>query len=342
VSGISTVVGQIIKNSRFEFVHFAVGRRDGEKLGLRWATKQISLLKDFRCAVGSEKIGLAHLNTSFNPLSILRDFALAKLAARAKKPILLHVHGGKFLAREFENKQLAQIAEQTARLAQVLIVLSDLEREIIEKRWQNLNVAVLPNAVEMPVASFAPRNNPKPFVLFLGRLHESKGLREIVAACRKLKLAGFDFAFRAFGAGESENRFVAEMTDVLGRDFYFGGVAAGNLKEKEFSQADIFVLPSRYGEGLPLALLEAMAHGCICIATEMASLASVIENNSNGFLIEPQNAAQLAQTLQFLFENRAAWENLRENARRTIAAKFRLNDYIRNLEQIYYREIAGS
>ncbi len=112
VSGISSVVRQIIKHSRFDFYHFQAGRKDGEKADSSWIFKQFSSIPQFYRKISGEKIDIVHINTALNPLSILRDAAFVKMARLAKRPILLHLHGGKFLAQEFDNGFLARISEK--------------------------------------------------------------------------------------------------------------------------------------------------------------------------------------------------------------------------------------
>ena len=335
VSGISSVVRQIIENSRYDFYHFKAGRKDGEKADAGWICKQILTVPGFYRKINREKVDTVHINTALNPLSILRDAAFVKMARLAKCPILLHLHGGKFLAREFDNKFFARISEKMLKTASVVVVLSELEKEIIEKRWQNLNARVLENAVAVSEKQFNKQNSSEKTIIFLGRLHESKGLNEIVQACRTLKSENFEFRFNCFGAGELREFFAAEMTEILGDKFYYGGVISGAEKEKALNDADIFLLPSRYGEGLPMAMLEAMAAGCVVVVSEMASVGAVVKDGENGFTVEPNNVTQLIEKLKLLLSNEKDLKFLSQNARATIAEKFDLKTYIQELEDIY-------
>lgn len=341
VSGISTVVRHIVERGKDEFVHFQAGRRDDAAGKFRWIKAQIFLAPRFFQKIKSEKIRLIHINTALNPLSIFRDYALVKTARLAKSRIVLHLHGGEFLAREFTSGWLKTLAEKMLRGANAVVVLSELERRIVERRWKNLNVKVLENAVALDEVlerkKEAAEENLKT-ILFLGRLHESKGLPEIVEACRVLR--DENFRVRCFGAGEMRDFFTAEMSRILGENFYYGGVASGAEKWKQFAQSDIFLLPSRYGEGLPMAMLEAMAAGCVVVAADVASIRAVVRSGENGFLVEPYNAAQVAERLKFLLSDKADWKLLRENARRTIEEKFAIDDYMKKLERIYL-EAAG-
>lgn len=335
VSGISSVVRQIVEYGGFDYTHFRAGRQDNETTNAGWFLKQFALPLAFGTEISRRRIDVVHINTALNPLSILRDLALVKAARSKNRPVLLHVHGGRFLAREFENKILAGIAGKMLRAASAVAVLSGLERDILRRRDPHLQIRVLENAVPLDKAKKPARRSDKKTIIFLGRLHEAKGLNEIVEACRVLKRENFDFRFLCYGAGAGKELFTTEMSTLLGDDFFYGGVAAGEAKWQALAASDIFLLPSRYGEGLPMAMLEAMAAGCAVIVSEMASIGAVVRDGENGFLIEPGSAAGLTGKLKMLLTERVDQKSLTENAVRTIRERFALDDYIEKLENIY-------
>ena len=342
VSGISTLVRQIIKRGQSRFYHFEAGRRDGEQINAGWIFRQTLLTPRFLSATRREKIDLAHINTTLVPLSIVRDAALVLAARTAKLPILLHLHGGRFLMEDFDNRILANITEKMFRAADKIVVLSEYEKVSLERRWENLPVEVLPNAVEIDEVPLIERESEsEKTIIYLGRMHESKGLFEVIEACRILKNENFQFNFRCFGAGALKDFFVREMSKILGSKFYFGGVIAGAEKWEELAKSDIFLLPSRYGEGLPMAMLEAMAANCVVVAADVASVRAVISDGENGLMVKPYNTSQIIEKLKFLLSDRADWKKLQRNARATVESKFAIGDYVEKLEKIYAEIAAG-
>ena len=334
VSGISSVVAQIIERSRNEFYHFTAGRQDGAKIGFGWIFKQIFIAPRFFRQIRRENIEIVHINTALAPFSIVRDAILTRTAKFAKRPVLLHLHGGKFFTQDFSNFFLKRLTEKMLRGANVILVLSETERNFIEKHWQNLDVRVLENAVSIEDFEIAKCESDEKTIIFLGRLHEDKGLREIIETCRILKEENFNFRFKCFGTGDAKDFFVAEMREILGEKFFYGGVVSGAEKQKELAASDIFLLPSRY-EGLPVAMLEAMANFCVPIVSNVGSIGAVIEDDVNGFLIEPQNIPQIVEKLRMVLSNKINLENLRKNARKTVEERFNLSDYIEKLDKIY-------
>ena len=201
VSGISTLVREIIEHGNQEFYHFQAGRRDDENINLRWIFEQIFLTPRFVWTLYREKIDLVHINTALVPLSIIRDAALTFAARLANRPVLIHPNGGRFLMEDFTNRPLAWTTEKMFRAAGKVLVLSEHERASVTSRWRNLDVRILPNAIATGEVPNVERDlKGEKTIIFLGRLHESKGLHEIIEACRVLKNENFNFKFNCFGA----------------------------------------------------------------------------------------------------------------------------------------------
>jgi glycosyltransferase involved in cell wall biosynthesis len=340
VSGISTIVRQIIDHGSFEYVHFAAGRRDGEKAGAIWLIKQAILPLRFFWRCLTVKPGAAHINTALTDLSIWRDAALVLAAKLAGRKVVLSIHGGKYLMNPFTGARVEKVTGRMLRRASVVVVYSDLEKTEVLKRWPDLKVEVLANAIpfaDVPSSDRAKRDNAKPVLIFFGRFHESKGLHEVIDAARILNDEGYDFQFNAYGEGAEKEFFLSGMRAGLGGKFHYGGIIAGKEKWRRLAEADIFVLPSRYGEGLPMAMLEAMAVGCVVVVADVASVAAVVTDGENGYVVEPKNLDQLVSKLKMLLDNKAGWKPVQEKAVATVKERFAIADYIEKLERIYQK-----
>jgi glycosyltransferase involved in cell wall biosynthesis len=338
VSGISTMISSVIANSDCKFSHFAAGRKDGEKTGLKWLVAQSQLPFSFRRAIANSRPDVIHINTSLEPRSIVRDAILARLAK--KYPLIVHVHGGRFALDQTPPPWINLVANDLLRSARRVVVLSDEEAESISKRIPGIEVRVLPNAIATDAFPETDRPRGTKSITYLGRLTEAKGLSEIVETCRLLKGQGFKFKFVAYGAGPDQNEFIRRMTSVLGQDFRYGGIVAGAEKIKALSTADVFLMPSRF-EGLSLALLEAMAAGCVPVVSARGSIPSVVEDGRNGFLVDPGDITQIVGRLKFLLsEGETGWQEYRQNARETVRTEFDLKNYVLKLNEIYSETLA--
>ncbi|MEO6333779.1 MAG: glycosyltransferase family 4 protein [Pyrinomonadaceae bacterium] len=338
VSGISTIIANILGHSGCEFVHFKAGRKDGEKFGAPWLASQLRLPFAFRQVIARSSPQIVHINTAFEPRAIIRDLVLSRLAG--KRPIVLHVHGGRFVMEDFPNPVLASLARTLLRSATRVIALGEDEAARLVQLAPGIKTTVLPNAVVTRDFPDADRASGTKNILYLGRLQEAKGLSEMVEAARLLAGQGFKFKFSCFGTGPDEREFIRRMTAALGDNFHYGGVIAGAEKVRALNAADIFLMPSR-SEGLPLALLEAMAAGCVPVVSNKGSIPSVVEDGRNGFLVDPGDIMQIVGKLKFLLsEGETGWNQYRRNARETIRTHHDIDNYSEKLKDLY-TEISG-
>lgn len=98
--------------------------------------------------------------------------------------------------------------------------------------------------------------------------------------------------------------------------------------------ADLFVNPSEV-EGLPLAVLEAMALERPVVATAVGGVPTIVINEETGLLVEPGDPSALAKGIEQLLDNRAAAERMARNARSLVESQFGLGNMIEETESIY-------
>src|SRR5690606_29360294 len=104
---------------------------------------------------------------------------------------------------------------------------------------------------------------------------------------------------------------------------------------KAFKDADFFLLPSRYGEGLPMALLEAMASGLVPIVTDDASMKFVVHPFYNGIRVEKRNASDIAEKILGILDSPVTVTTLQRKAVETVKESYDIQVYISKLNVIY-------
>lgn len=97
---------------------------------------------------------------------------------------------------------------------------------------------------------------------------------------------------------------------------------------------DLFVLPSRF-EGLPMVLLEAMAAGQACIATNVSGNPELIAHNERGVLVAPNQPLQLATALRELLTDQPRRERLGRAAQRFIQQNFTSERLSREYQDLF-------
>lgn len=339
VSGISSVVRVILGTEGFKFAHFQVGSQDSERKNLAWVLSQLSMYAKLPVFLLKNRVSLLHLNTALNPMSIWRDLLIALIARLSGARVLVHLHGGKYLADECHSCIVRLGIRALLGLGTGVAVLSEAEVDIVRLRGYSdgVGVSVLTNSIDLSeVPDIEPEErHGKLRLIFLGRFHESKGLAEIVEAARVLKARSVPFSIRAYGSGPEQEPFCRAMTELLGEDFSFGGVVFGKAKWDALMYSDVFLLPSRHGEGLPMAMLEAMAVGLCVVVTDLASIASVVTSGRNGIIVEKENAGALAAAIEALSVDRAAGVRMAVEAKRIVRSKFSAGEYREKVSELY-------
>lgn len=336
VNGISTVVNGIIANSGHRFFHYRLGRNDNQREGIGWVWGLARQLLGFPVFLLRHRIQVVHQNFPFDAKGILRESVVTSFSRLLRVPVLLHIHGGAFLMNGCPNPVLRRLAAFMLRHSQAVIVLSEVERESLFRNYGVGNGTVLSNAVEIPAA---PQSRDVPAdgkltLLFLGRMHESKGVEDLVDALRVLYPAK-PFRFVACGAGPLESFFVENCRMIMGPDFEFCGIVSGAEKLAIINRAHIFVLPSRYGEGLPMALLETMAHGLVPVVTDDASMKVVVQPDTNGMRVAKRDPVDLVEKIAALLGSPELMARLSTEAQRTVRAGYGIDEYVSRLEVLY-------
>ncbi|MCS2154930.1 colanic acid biosynthesis glycosyltransferase WcaL [Scandinavium goeteborgense] len=140
-------------------------------------------------------------------------------------------------------------------------------------------------------------------IISVARLTEKKGLHVAIEACRQLKQRGVRFHYRILGIGPWERRLRTlieqyQLEDVI----EMPGFKPSHEVKAMLDEADVFLLPSITGadgdmEGIPVALMEAMAVGIPVVSTVHSGIPELIDAGESGWLVPENDAASLADRL---------------------------------------------
>lgn len=169
-----------------------------------------------------------------------------------------------------------------------------------------------------------------------------KGLEVLLEALSMLSREGIDVRLRAVGRFETSTyeRAVLAQVERLGigdriewRGFR-GDVAA------EFAAMDLFVLPSLFGEGLPMVLLEAMSYGVPAVGTRVEGVPEALRDGIDGLIAEPNDARSLADRIVNVIDGTVDWQQLRTSAHRRQADAFSARSMAEGVAKVYRRVLA--
>lgn len=161
----------------------------------------------------------------------------------------------------------------------------------------------VPNAVEPPGAPLPPRpgRGAETIVGFLGRLAPEKGLPSLLDAVRRAREARHDVRLRICGPGDRSGLQAEVASQGLSGAVELSGPVAAPRALLE--RCDVLALPST-SEGFPNVLLEAMAHGRACVATEVGGVPELVEHEVEALLVPAAAPVALASALVRLHVDR--------------------------------------
>lgn len=276
---------------------------------------------------------IVHLHISARG-SYKRKSIMARMAHKAGKRVILHDHDGEF-KKTFEEGGDAyrRNVREIFGIADRVIVLSEEWRDYFaENVCEAEKIDVVYNGVDIPAEPCSPCSHQD--VLFLGRLDANKSPDVLLRASSEVLERFPDTKIVFGGDGEVEkNEALAVELGIADRCEFHGWVS-GVRREELFERAAAYCLPSK-NEGLPMSVLEAMAHGIPTIATAVGGVPQVIEDGVSGFLIDVDDEETLLEKLSALL----AAPNMRAEmglaGRRQIERKFSIEKCIVELGDIY-------
>jgi glycosyltransferase involved in cell wall biosynthesis len=281
---------------------------------------------------------VVHLHTTVRG-SMYRKTICAMLAKALRAPVVLQVHVGEPELEAFRKRvdpvSLAAFRWAFAHVDKVLSVGAASAREV-EEHYGARAVEVLPNAAPAPVDGPVPEPAPagQARLLYIGGFHDPvKGGDVLLDALPAIIDRHPGVQVTIAGPGEPPARLAA----VNGRATWLGWLDA-DAQARALREADIFLMPST-SEGLPVALLEAMAYGKPIVATRVGGIPDVLADGTEGLLVPPGDVTALADAVVTLVGDpdrawalgRAAKERVAELGPDTIARRL----------DLVYQEVIG-
>jgi glycosyltransferase involved in cell wall biosynthesis len=205
--------------------------------------------------------------------------------------------------------------------AENVFAVSSKLKELALKTWAKGRIEVIPNGVD--TRRFHPGNPDVSFkgkvrMVLVSQLIERKGIQYLLEALAEMDPSlGEKLEVDIYGTGDYRRTLEEQVRDLrLGDCVSFNGLLETEELAKTLHDADMFALPSLQ-EGLPLALLEAMACGLPIVATAVGDVPSVIRDNINGCLVAPADSQALCRAVSAMVADSELRSQLGKQARLT-------------------------
>ncbi len=215
---------------------------------------------------------------------------------------------------------------------------------LISWGFRREQVVYIPGSVDTEKFRPAPERRPDPHrpertIICVARLEYSKGIDVLLHAWKRMMLASAEWQAQLeprlllVGDGVLQpqlKRMVMELNIQDSVEFLGLRTDIIDLLQQSWG----YVLPSR-GEGMPNALLEAMACGLPCIATRVSGSEDILVDGVNGLLVESEQPVELAHALRRLVEDADLAQRLAEEGRATVVRNYQLTRIVEQLLDLY-------
>lgn len=273
----------------------------------------------------------------------------AMAARRCGLPWVYHVHSpaSRDCSRRLVNWANARVQHWALTRCDALITVSQsLRRDCIALGYDPSQVSVVHNGV--PAICYDRPSLPSPggpwTVGMIALMRPRKGLEVALEALAALRGEGVDLVLRCIGPFETDSyqRSIWRQIERLGIGDQVEQIGFESDIPLALSRVDALLLPSLYGEGLPMVVLEAMAAGLPVIATSVEGTPEAISDGVEGLLAKPGCVRSLAAQLQRLASGQVSWQSLSQAARQRHAAEFSDWAMARGVADVYRRVLTES
>lgn len=341
--GVANFVRMLMACSKenIEWDHFSIGNRDGSAgifPGSCLAIRDSFLLTR---RVNRELYDCIHINPSLNARSLLRDgLFLFVLSISRYKNIIVFFHGweDETETRLNKNKIFRSLFKKSLSLVSIILVLGErFKKSLTDMGVPQEKIRFMTNFFDGSIFNGVKRqakSNGKS-ILFLSRFAKEKGVFETLEAFNLLS-SEFPDAKLVFAGDGPEKRSMKKKVEEYGIEsrVEFVGYVRGASKAQVLLDSDIFILPT-YGEGCPVALLEAMAAGLPIITCPVGGISDIFVDGENGIFLPKLSPSDIAYSIRYLLQNPSLRSSISENNRQYAWENFEVNLVTRKLEKIY-------
>ncbi len=289
-------------------VHFCLtGSRADREASLTRCTRLLSDYRQFYRMARSSRCDLVHLNPSLGPKALLRDGLSLLIAKALGRKVLVFLHGWNRACELSIRRRFLFLFRRVYFKADAFVVLASQFQSVLREFGYDRPIYVETTVVPEDVLSRtqaklarlkADRTGLN--ILFLSRIEEGKGIYQALDAFRLLREKYPSATLTVAGDGsELENARQYVRTEGIDGVRFLGWIV-GEQKHRAFSDADIYLFPTRWGEGMPVAVLEAMAYGLPVITRPVGGLADFFEQGQMGFVTDSSDPQVLASLLERL------------------------------------------
>lgn len=203
-------------------------------------------------------------------------------------------------------------------------------------------LTVVPCGIDFREFDAIDSRRPKPgLIMAVGRLEPIKGFTYLVDACARLRDRGVAVECDIVGDGSLRAELQRQIADRdLGAVVHLRGAQDARTVRELLSRATVFALPcvrtpAGDQDGVPVALMEAMAIGLPVVTTPISGIPDLVADRTSGLLVPSADADALADALERVLADHALRETLGAGARRDVRTRHNLERSVERLRSMF-------
>ncbi len=245
----------------------------------------------------------------------------ARVSQKLGTPWVYHVHSP--TSRDSSRLWINRINDWVERwslrnCSKIITVSRSLRRELIKRRISRHRIVCIPNGVPAitPIDLSAKIGSEAWNLGMIALFRPRKGLEVLLDAIRRLPANAPSIHFRIIGGFENEEYRNAMLQLVVQYQLKDRVTFTGFTNDipKALADLDGMILPSLYGEGMPMVVLEALSAGVPVIATKVEGTPEVVRDGVEGFLAEPRDPQSLMDAIMKFTSSRIKWAAMSEQS----------------------------
>ena len=201
----------------------------------------------------------------------------------------------------FYHKLIAPFLRIIWKNASAVVANSNGLRQLAVMFDSGFEIPIIPNGVDLDLHKTVEHDWSSPCLLSVGRIVHQKGLDLAMHALGGLKDLEWEWRIAGDGPQLQALQSLAEELGIQDRVLFLGWQSHHQITDS-YQQANVFLFPSRH-EGMPNAMLEAMASGLPVVATCIAGNEELVVDGETGYLVPPEDIEALQNALKKLLDD---------------------------------------
>lgn len=319
-----------------------------KKKGIFYQIKRKSItfydLIFFPFSKNKSKFDLVHLSPSLGKTALIRDIYYAKKCIRHDIPFVIFFHGwDKNCEKKIEEKgYINKLSEIFGKASAIWVLHSEIKNILIDWGFNKDKIIVETGMVDNILLDNFDINNKTNNIkntdnlniLFLSRIIKEKGIYESVETFKILKEKFNNVTYAIAGDGPELINLKNYVKNKNISGIKFTGFISGQNKIDLLTRSHILLFPS-YNEGMPIAVLEAMAFGIPVITRKVGGLNDFFEHSKMGYYTESLKPQVFADFLEKILFNRELLKDMSIYNYNYAQKRFLASQVVKRIEKVF-------